>query len=165
MGLCLAEVHPLITRQNEEADMGFVRWFASNLSTCLDKEPDTEEIKKHTENEQFDDLAEAGASVYPILTEFTEETDLPGTLLALIWAEGAWHLVGEDCGAPILQDEEIVFYLENVILEATGFLSSFCQENGIESDLDLEKLTALLGDTEAFQIGRSRKPQKGEAAP
>lgn len=144
--------------------MGFVRWFASNLQTCLDEEPSTDEIKKHTENEKFDDLVEAGAFVYPILTEFSQDTDLPGTLLALIWAEGAWHLIGEDCGAPILQDEEIVFYLESLILEATGFLSSFCDESGIESDLNLEKLKALFGGSEAFQIGESRRPKKGEAA-
>lgn len=141
--------------------MGFVRWFASNLATCLDEEPSTEELKKHAANETFDDLVESGALVYPILTEFTEETDLPGTLLALIWAEGAWHLIGEDSGSPILQDDEVVFYLENVILEATGFLSSFCDEHGIKSDLDLEKLEALFGYTEAFQIGKSRLPKKG----
>ncbi len=145
--------------------MGFVRWFASNLPGCLDEEPSTDELKKHTENEKFDDLAESGTLIYPILTEFAEDTDLPGTLLALIWAEGAWHLIGEDCGAPILQDEEIVFYLENVILEATGFLSSFCAETGIESDLDLEKLAALFGDSETFQAGKSRKPKTGEVAP
>ncbi len=144
--------------------MGFVRWFASNLATCLDEEPSTEELKKHTANESFDDLAESGVLVYPILTEFTEETDLPGTLLALIWAEGAWHLVGEDCGVPIVQDEEIIFYLENLIMEATGFLSSFCDEQGFESDLDLKKLAAMFGDSEAFQLGKSRRPKKGQAA-
>ena len=145
--------------------MGFVRWFASNLATCLDEEPSTDELKEHTENEKFDDLVKAGALVYPILTEFTEDTDLPGTLLALIWAEGAWHLIGEDCGSPILQDDEVVFYLENVILEAMGFLSGFCDEHGIESDLDLEKLEALFSYTEAFQMGKSRQPKAGEMAP
>jgi hypothetical protein len=145
--------------------MGFVRWFASNLATCLDEEPSTDELKKHTENEEFDDLAESGVLVYPILTEFTEDTVLPGTLLALIWAEGAWHLIGEDSGSPILVDDEVVFYLENVVLKATGFLSSFCDEHGIESDLDLERLGALFSDFEAFQLGRSRKPKKGEIVP
>lgn len=145
--------------------MGFVRWFASNLATCLDEEPSTDELKKHTANEKFDDLIESGALVYPILTEFTEETDLPGTLLALIWAEGAWHLIGEDSGSPILQDDEVVFYLENIILEATGFLSSFCDEHGIESDLDLEQLEELFSGFEAFQLGKSRLPKKGEMTP
>lgn len=145
--------------------MGFVRWFASNLTAPLDEEPSTDELKKHTENETFDDLIESGALVYPILTEFTEDTDLPGTLLALIWAEGAWHLIGEDCGSPILMDEEVVFYLENVILEVTGFLSGFCDEHGIISDLDLEQLEALMGETEPFQKGKFRVPKKGRPAP
>ncbi len=145
--------------------MGFVRWFASNLTAPVDVEPSTDELKKHTENETFDDLVESGALVYPILTEFTEDTDLPGTLLALIWAEGAWHLIGEDCGSPILMDEEVVFYLENVILEATGFLSAFCDEHSIISDLDLEQLEAILGETETFQLGKSRVPKKGKPAP
>jgi hypothetical protein len=83
-------------------------------------------------------------------------------LLALIWAEGAWHLIGEDCGVPIVQEEEVVFYLENLIMEATGFLSSFCDEQGIESDLDLKKLAVMFGNSEAFQLGKSRKPQKGQ---
>ncbi len=86
-------------------------------------------------------------------------------MLALIWAEGAWHLIGEDCGSPILMDEEVVFYLENVILEATGFLSAFCDEHGIISDLDLEQLEAILGETETFQKGKSRVPKKGRPAP
>jgi len=140
--------------------MGFVRWFASNLATCLDEEPDSDELKKHTKNERFDDLVGSGALVYPILTEFTEETDLPGTLLALIWAEGAWHLIGEDCGAPILQDAEVIFYLENIILEAMGFLSNFCDEQGFESDLNLRQLESLFGDSEAFQLGKSQSLNK-----
>lgn len=141
--------------------MGFVRWFASNLASCLDEEPDTEELNVQTENEKFDDLAESGTLVYPILTEFTEDTDLPGTSLALVWGEGAWHLIGEDSGSPILQDAEVAFYLENVIQEATGFLSSFCKTNGIKSDLDLEKLEALFGNSESFQRGKSCQPLKG----
>ncbi len=145
--------------------MGFVRWFASNLTAPLEEEPSTDELKKHTENETFDDLVESGALVYPILTELTEDTELPGTLLALIWAEGAWHLIGEDCGSPILMDEEVVFYLENLILEATGFLSSFCDEHGIISDLDLKKLKALFADAETFQLGKARVPKKGKPAP
>lgn len=145
--------------------MGFVRWFASNLTAPLEEEPSTDELKKHTENETFDDLVESGALVYPILTEFTEDTELPGTLLALIWAEGAWHLIGEDCGSPILMDEEVVFYLENLILEATGFLSSFCDEHGIISDLDLKQLKALFADAETFQLGKARVPKKGKRAP
>jgi hypothetical protein len=144
--------------------MGFVRWFASNLTAPLEEEPSTDELKKHTENETFDDLVESGALVYPILTEFTEDTELPGTLLALIWAEGAWHLIGEDCGSPILMDEEVVFYLENLILEATGFLSSFCDEHGIVSDLDLEQLKALFADAETFQLGKAHVPKKGKPA-
>lgn len=145
--------------------MGFVRWFASNLIAPLEEEPSTGELKKHTENETFDDLVESGALVYPILTEFTEDTELPGTLLALIWAEGAWHLIGEDCGSPILMDEEVVFYLENLILEATGFLSSFCDEHGIISDLDLEQLKALFAGAETFQLGKARVPKKGKPVP
>lgn len=144
--------------------MGFVRWFASNLASCLDEEPDTEELNVQTENEKFDDLAESGTLVYPILTEFTEDTDLPGTSLALVWGEGAWHLIGEDSGSPILQDAEVAFYLENVIQEATGFLSSFCKTNGIKSDLDLEKLEALFGNSESFQRGKSCQPLKGAPA-
>ncbi len=140
--------------------MGFIRWFANNLATCLDEEPDSDELKKHTQNEKFDDLAKSGALVYPILTEFSDEADLPGTLLALIRAEGAWHLIGEDCGAPILQDGEVIYYLESLILEATGFLSSFCNEQGFESELDMEQLESLFGDSEAFQLGKSRNPKK-----
>ena len=144
--------------------MGFVRWFASNLATCLDEEPDTDELSVQTENEKFDDLAESGTLVYPILTEFSEDTDLPGTSLALIWGEGAWHLIGEDSGSPILQDAEVAFYLENVIQEATGFLSSFCKTNGLKSDLDLGKLEALFGNSEAFQRGKACQPRKGAPA-
>jgi hypothetical protein len=146
--------------------MGFVRWFARNVTAPLEEEPSTDELKTHTENETFEDLAESGALVYPVLTEFTEDTELPGTLLALIWAEGAWHLIGEDCGTPILTDEEVVFYLENVVAEAAGFLTSFCDAHGIISDLDLTKLENLLGDNEGFQLGKSRVPGKGsEVAP
>ncbi len=145
--------------------MGFVRWFASNLSTCLDEEPDTTELGEHNENETFEDLAASGTLVYPVLTEFTEDTDLPGTLLALIWGEGAWHLIGEDSGSPILQDDEVVYYLENLIAEATGFLSGFCKEHAIKSDLDLAQLQKIFGDSEAFQRARSRPPKKGALAP
>lgn len=145
--------------------MGFVRWFASNLATCLDEEPDTDELNVQTENETFDDLAETGTLVYPILTEFTEDTDLPGTSLALVWGEGAWHLIGEDSGSPILQDGEVVFFLENIIQEATGFLTSFCQANGIKSDLDLATLEKLFGNSEAFQRAKSCQPIKGAPAP
>lgn len=145
--------------------MGFVRWFAANLATCLVEEPDTTELGEHNENENFDDLAQSGTLVYPILTEFTEDTDLPGTSLALIWGEGAWHLIGEDSGSPILQDDEVVFYLENVILEATGFLTSFCKEQGIRSDLDLDKLQSLFGDSEVFRQAKARCPKKGAQAP
>lgn len=144
--------------------MGFVRWFASNLSTCLEEEPDTTELGEHNENETFEDLAPE-TLVYPVLTEFTEDTDLPGTMLALIWGEGAWHLIGEDCGSPILQDDEVVYYLENVILEATGFLTSFSKEHGIRSDLDLGKLQELFGDSDSFRMARSRCPKKGALAP
>lgn len=145
--------------------MGFVRWFATNLATCLDEEPDTTELGEHNENENFDDLAQSGTLVYPILTEFTEDTDLPGTSLALIWGEGAWHLIGEDSGSPILQDDEVVFYLESVILEATGFLASFCKEHGIQSDLDLEKLQMLFGNSKVFQQSQARRPKKGALVP
>jgi hypothetical protein len=145
--------------------MGFVRWFASNLSTSLDEEPDTSELGEHNENETFEDLAASGTLVYPVLTEFAEDTDLPGTLLALIWGEGAWHLIGEDSGSPILQDDEVVYYLENLIAEATGFLSGFCKEHAIKSDLDLVKLQKILGDSESFQKASSRRPQRGALAP
>jgi hypothetical protein len=153
--------------------MGFVRWFASNMAADLNKEPDLDEIKTHHENEQFDDLAESGVFVYPILTEFseasgfeeTEGLDVPGTLLALIWAEGAWHLIGEDSGCPVLLDDEVVFFLENIILEATGFLTSFCKEHKVKSDLDLTRLEALLGDTEGYKLGKARIPKKGAPSP
>lgn len=153
--------------------MGFVRWFANNMATDLDEEPSTDEIKVHRASEQFDDLANTGVLVYPVLTEFTEPSgfdeteglDFCGTSLALIWADGAWHLIAEDSGSPILLDDEVVFYLENVIQEAAGFLTSFCGEHGIKSDLDLARLAELFGDSEAYQLGKSRRPKKGTPSP